>query len=150
MFISKEIQQEIDAVMQANFDPIEEIFEIKRCVLRRLKDEKASPQFQMQKYYPEVFSNLRETQVCKMDECCSINLKRGITNGYYRENLNELFVTRMYISGMLNLKNEALFNATQLSPKQLYEEFLIYHIRSIVTEKGLQRLTEIENQINHE
>jgi len=55
----------------------------------------------------------------------------------------------LYISGMMNLKNEELFKATDLTPKQLYEEFLCYHLRSIVTNKGLQRLIEIETQLNH-
>ena len=142
--ISQEIQQEIDTVMKSDFNPIEELFEIKRCVLTRLKDEKASPQFQMQKYYPEVYQRLRESQVCKMDECCSVNLSRGIKNGYYRKNLNENFITRLYISGMLNLKDEALFKDTDLSPKQLYEEFLSYHLRSIVTPKGLEILKQTE------
>ena len=144
LFISGEIQQEIDAVMKFNFNPVQELFEIKRCVLKRLKDEKASPQFQMQKYYPEIYHNLRDTQVCKMDECCSINLKRGIEQGFYRKNLNEIFITRLYISGMLNLKNEELFKNTDLTPKQLYEEFLSYHLRSIVTPKGLETLKQIE------
>ena len=143
-FITDEIQQEIDSIMQADFNPIEELFEIKRCVLKRLKDEKASPQFQMQKYYPDIFHRLRESQVCKMDECCSINLKRGIEKGFYRKDLNEVFITRLYISGMLNLKNEELFKNTDLSPKQLYEEFLAYHLRSIVTPKGLKILKQTE------
>jgi AcrR family transcriptional regulator len=143
-FISTEIQLEIDNIMKAELNPIEELFEIKRCVLKRLKDEKASPQFQMQKYYPEIYQRLRNSQVCKMDECCSINLKRGITLGYYRENINEVFITRLYISGMLNLKNEELFKDTDLTPKQLYEEFLIYHLRSIATTKGLEILKQTE------
>jgi hypothetical protein len=79
-----------------------------------------------------------------MYECCSINLKRGITLGYYRENINEVFITRLYISGMLNLKNEELFKDTDLTPKQLYEEFLIYHLRSIATTKGLEILKQTE------
>lgn len=143
-YISHEIQLEIDEVMKSDFNPIEELFEIKRCVLKRLKDEKSSPQFQMQKYYPEIYQRLRNNQVCKMDECCTINLSRGIKKGYYRENLNESFITRLYISGMLNLKNEELFKDTELSPKQLYEEFLSYHLRSIVTPKGLEILKQIE------
>lgn len=149
-FVSCGIQEEIDHIMQQGFDPIEELFEIKRCVLQRLKDEKTSPQFQMQKYYPEIYSNLRDTQVCKMDECCSLNIERGMNLGYYRNNLNKTFIARLYISGMLNLKNEELFKSTELSPKQLYEEFLSYHLRSIVTPKGLERLIKIENQLNHE
>lgn len=149
-FITDGIQEEIDQIMQMEHNPIEELFEVKRCVLKRLKDEKASPQFQMQKYYPEIFQRLRESQVCKMDECCSTNLKRGIAQGFYRSDLNEVFITRLYISGMLNLKNEELFKSTDLTPKQLYEEFLSYHLRSIVTPQGLKRLINLENKKYHE
>lgn len=148
-YITKGIQHEIDQIMMADFNPIRELFEIKRCVLKRLKDEKSSPQFQLQRYYPEVYVRLRQTQVCKMDECCSSNLKRGIAQGDYRSNLNQVFITRLYISGMLNLKNEELFKSTDLTPKQLYEEFLSYHLRSIVTSQGLERLIEIENQMKN-
>jgi hypothetical protein len=47
---------------------------------------------------------------------------------------------------MLNLKDEELFKDSQLSPKELYEEFLKYHLRSIVDIKGKQRLIELEKQ----
>jgi hypothetical protein len=46
---------------------------------------------------------------------------------------------------MLNLKDEELFKDSHLSPKELYEQFLKYHLRSIVDKKGLQRLIELEN-----
>ncbi len=149
LFVRNHIHEQIDHIMQQNFDPIQELFEIKRMVLRRLKDEKSSPQYQMQKYYPEIFAKLKDSQVCKMDECCTQNLERGIQLGLYREDLNRIFITRLYISGMMNLKNEELFQVTELSPKQLYEEFLSYHLRSIVTEKGLSRLIELETNLHH-
>lgn len=149
MYVRTQIHEEIDHIMQQKFDPIQELFEIKRMVLRRLKDEKTSPQYQMQKYYPAIFNKLKDSQVCKMDDCCTQNLARGIELNLYRSDLNPVFITRLYISGMMNLKNEELFEVTELSPKHLYEEFLRYHLRSIVTKKGLQRLIEIETQLNH-
>lgn len=149
MYVRTQIHEEIDHIMQQNFNPIQELFEIKRMVLRRLKDEKTSPQYQMQKYYPAIFHKLKDSQVCKMDDCCTQNLARGIELNLYRSDLNPVFITRLYISGMMNLKNEELFEVTNLTPKQLYEEFLRYHLRSIVTNEGLQRLIEIETQLNH-
>jgi hypothetical protein len=80
-----------------------------------------------------------------MDECCTNNVARGIQLGYYRKDLNIVFVVRSYISGMMNLKDQELFKSTDLSPKQLYEEFLIYHLRSITTIKGKKRLESLLN-----
>jgi len=143
-FVKDQIHEEIDLVIAKELNPIEELYEIKRTVMKRLKDEKSSPQYQMEKYYPELYKRLRQSQFEKMLTCVQKNVDRGINEGWYREEIHRIFTTRIYIAGMFNLKDEAFFKATDLSQKQLYEEFLNYHMRSIVTEQGLERLKEIE------
>lgn len=143
--VKQKIDQEIDNVISRQFDPINEMIEIKKCIMRRLKNQKSSPQYQLQKYYPKVYLKLRDSQICKMDNCCTENVKRGVDQGFYRDDLNITFVVRSYISGMLNLKDEDLFKSTDLSPQELYEEFLIYHLRSITTQKGKDRLNALLN-----
>ncbi len=143
-FVKDQIHEEIDLVIAKELNPIEELYEIKRTVMKRLKDEKSSPQYQMEKYYPELYKRLRQSQFEKMLTCVQKNVDRGINEGWYREEIHRIFTTRIYIAGMFNLKDEAFFKATDLSKKQLYEEFLNYHMRSIVTEQGLERLKEIE------
>lgn len=146
-FIRDRIHAEIDLVQLKSLDPIEEMIEIKKVVMKRLKNEKSSPQFQFQKYYPKIYAKMRESQVCKMEDCISKNIERGVEEGYYREDIHKVFTRRIYISGMLNLKDEELFKDSHLSPKELYEEFLKYHLRSIVDTKGLERLNELEKQL---
>lgn len=143
-FVKNQIHEEIDKVIAKELDPIDELFEIKRTVMKRLKDEKASPQYQMEKYYPELYQRLRKSQYEKMLTCVQNNVDRGIKEAWYRPEIHRIFTTRIYIAGMFNLKDEAFFKATDLTQKQLYEEFLNYHMRSIVTEQGLKRLKEIE------
>lgn len=145
-YIRDRIHKEIDEVQIQQLDPIEEMFEIKRVVMKRLKNEKSSPQFQFQKYYPRIYDKMRQSQVCKMEESISKNIDRGVKDDYYRKDLHKVFTCKIYISGMLNLKDEELFKDSQLTPKELYEEFLKYHLRSIVDTKGKQRLIELEKQ----
>ncbi|NEV92585.1 TetR/AcrR family transcriptional regulator [Psychroflexus sp. YR1-1] len=146
-FIRDRIHAEIDLVQLKNLDPIEEMIEIKRVVMKRLKNEKTSPQFQFQRYYPKIYAKMRESQVCKMEDCIGKNIERGVDEGYYRKDIHKVFTCRIYIAGMLNLKDEELFKDSHLSPKELYEEFLKYHLRSIVDAKGLQRLIELEKHL---
>ena len=143
-FIRDRIHAEIDLVQLKNLDPIEEMIAIKRVVMNRLKDEKASPQFQFQKYYPKIYAKMRETQISKMEDCIGKNIERGVEEGYYRKDIHKVFTCRIYIAGMLNLKDEELFKDSHLTPKELYEEFLKYHLRSIVDNKGYQRLNSLE------
>ena len=143
IFIRDKIHQEIDQIISKHYDPIQEMFEIKKVVMRRLKNQKSSPQYQLQKYYPKIFDNLKQSQVSKMEDCITLNIERGLEEKYYRQDINKIFVCKIYISGMLNLKDEELFKDSELTPKQLYEEFM----RSIVDTKGKSRLAELEKQI---
>jgi len=146
-FIRDKIHAEIDLVQLKNLDPIEEMIEIKRVVMKRLKNEKSSPQFQFQKYYPKIYAKMRDSQICKMEECIGKNIERGVKENYYRQDIHKVFTCRIYIAGMLNLKDEELFKDSQLSPKELYEQFLKYHLRSITDTKGYKRLLELEKQL---
>ena len=49
----------IDQIVCLKKNPIEELYEIKRFVMMRLKDEKTSPIYQLQKYYPKIFETLK-------------------------------------------------------------------------------------------
>lgn len=143
------ISEEIDAVCSLQKNPIEEMYAIKKIVLSHLKDEKASPQYQLQKYYPKIFEDIKTKQFEVMEGCMVENIKKGIHLGVYRENLNIDFLSRIYFSGIISLKNHDLFPVTIFPMTSLMDDFLEYHIRGIATEKGQQLLNTIINS-NHE
>jgi AcrR family transcriptional regulator len=62
------ISHGIDCICELNKNPIEEVYEIKKFVMTHLKDEKSSPQYQLQKYYPKISGTLKEKQLEKMLE----------------------------------------------------------------------------------
>ena len=53
---------EIDKIIEASENPIKELYDIKMFVMECLKDEKASPQYQLQKYYPAIYEQLKLKQ----------------------------------------------------------------------------------------
>ena len=72
------ISHGIDCICALEKNPIEEIYDIKRFVSEHLKDEKSSPQYQLQKYYPKIFNSLKNKQFEVMYQCVNTNLNRGI------------------------------------------------------------------------
>ena len=72
------ISNGIDEIVSVQKDPIEELYEIKKFVMCHLKDEKSSPQYQLQKYYPKLHDTLKKKQFEVMQECVLDNIKRGI------------------------------------------------------------------------
>lgn len=138
-----QINSGIDFICANGKNPIEELYDIKKFVISHLKDEKSSPQYQLQKYYPKIYANLREKQYEMMQECTINNIERGLELGIYRENLNVEFVSRIYISGVASIKDRRFFPVGNFSPKELQDHFLEYHLRGIVTPKGRKILNDI-------
>ena len=64
----------IDGICALKMNPIDEIFSIKRFVMDHLKDEKSSPQYQLQKYYPKIYASLMQKQFDVMQDCVIDNL----------------------------------------------------------------------------
>ncbi|MGD1945992.1 MAG: TetR/AcrR family transcriptional regulator [Croceivirga sp.] len=140
-----EISNGIDEIVALKKNPIEELYEIKKFVMTRLKNEKASPQYQLQKYYPKLFSSLKDKEFCVMQECVVDNVKRGMEIGIYRENLDVQFVARIYFSGAISLGDLDLFPSSMFTKLELEDYYLEYHLRGIVTPKGRKILNEIIN-----
>lgn len=139
------ISHGIDCICELNQNPIEELYEIKKFVMLHLKDEKSSPQFQLQKYYPEIFNTLKVKQFETMQRCTVRNLKKGVKLGLYRENLDLELISRLYFIGVSGIKNDMLFPIEKFSKVKLMEDYLEYHLRGIVTQKGLITLNKFIN-----
>ncbi|MBT8312049.1 MAG: TetR/AcrR family transcriptional regulator [Flavobacteriaceae bacterium] len=149
MHVFDHIAQGIDHICSLNKNPVEELYEIKRFVMQHLKDEKSSPEFQLQKYYPQIHKTLNDKKYEMMRECVINNVKEGIAMGIYRENLDPEFIARIYFSGVTSLKDQRLFPSTKYTSTQLMDDYLEYHLRGIVTPKGRNILNAIINS-NHE
>lgn len=143
------ISEGIDQICSFKKNPIEELYEIKKFMMMQLKDEKSSPQYQLQKYYPQIHETVKSMQFEVMKECVVDNIKRGIEIGIYRENLNIDFVSRIYFSGVTSIKDQKLFPIETFPVVKVVDEYLEYHLRGIVTPKGRGILNEIINS-NHE
>jgi len=133
----------IDGICERQENPINELYEIKKYVLEHLKDEQSSPMYQLQKYYPKIHKELRARQYDYMQNCVVDNIQRGLEQGLFRENINIGFVSRIYFMGMNSIKDREIFEEDQYPSKKLYDMYLEYHLRGIVTPKGRKLLNEL-------
>ena len=132
----------VDHICTLGKNPIEEMYEMKRYVMVHLKDERSSPQYQLQKYYPNTFKVLQQRQFNMMQDCILKNLQKGIDQGIYRDNLDPDFIIRIYFSGVNAIKNVDLFPPKLNGIIDIMDNFLEYHLRGIVSPKGLSILNE--------
>lgn len=132
----------IDHIRSLEKNPIEEIYSIKKFVMEHLKDEKSSPQYQLQKYYPEIFNTLKGKQFNLMQTCVGNNLNTGIKQGLYRDTIDVDFISRIYFNSMIAIKDKDLFPLKKFSMNMLMNNYLEYHLRGVCTNKGLEILNK--------
>ena len=132
----------IDGICEASHNPIEELYDVKMFVMHHLKNEQSSPQFQLKKYYPQIHEVLKVKQFEKMHDSVRDSLQKGIDTELFRSNINVDFISRMYFNGMMGIKDDAIFPKEIYNMDYLMESYLEYHLRAIVTDKGLTTLNK--------
>ena len=138
------VTEEINRICQQSKNPIIELHDIKMFMMRHIKNEKISPQYQLEKYYPEIFHELSDKQLHFMIGCVSKSLNEGVATGLFRSNLNIPFIARLYFNGMMGIKNQRLFPAELFQHSQLMSDYLEYHLRAICTESGIAIYNTLE------
>jgi len=141
--LMEEINAGIERLRAQKLNPIVENFEVKVFVQRLLKNEKTSPQFQLKKYYPEIYNTFSNRKFEIAQRSIIENLERGIRSGHYRSNIPISFVSRLHFAGMLGVKDKTLFPEEEYSNNKLMDYLLEYHLRAICTPKGVELLEEL-------
>ncbi|MDD7887938.1 TetR/AcrR family transcriptional regulator [Flavivirga sp. 57AJ16] len=132
----------IDTICEASKNPIEELYDIKMFVMHHLKSQKSSPQFQLKKYYPQIYDVLKLRRFEKMHDSVKESLQKGVDTELFRSNINVDFISRMYFNGMTGIKDASIFPSEIYTLNYLMESYLEYHLRAIVTQKGLNILNK--------
>lgn len=133
----------INCICELEKNPIEELYAIKSFVMEHLKNEKSSPQYQLQKYYPDLYKTLKIKQLEVMQDCIIGNLKRGVAQNEYRKEIDFEFISRIYFNGINGIKDEEVFPHNNFDPQYLLDTYLEYHIRAIATKKGIQTMEKL-------
>jgi AcrR family transcriptional regulator len=136
----------IDCICNKSNNPIEELYDIKMFVMNYLKNEKTSPQYQLKKYYPQIYQRLHLKQFEKMHKSVKDSIQKGIDTKLFRPNIDVEFISRMYFNGMSGIKDDTIFPSEKFTMDYLMESYLEYHLRAICNENGLVILNQFINK----
>lgn len=145
-FIFERVMLEIEGIChKKDENPIKNLFEINEFINDKLQED-SNTEFQLQKYYPDIYDTINEKKFTVVIEGITENLQKGIAQGLYRPDIDIPIVSRFYYNGTTMLKNRNIFPQDQYSFIKLIHQYLVYHIRAIATEKGLK---ELDRHLNH-
>lgn len=136
------ISSGIDNICTLGYNSIEEIYVVRNFMTKVLNNETASPFYQLQKFFPKIFTCLRKKQFEKLHDCMLMNITKGINDGLFRADIDPEFTARMYFTGLTGIKDTDIFPSADFEVQELTGKFIEYHLRSIVTEKGFKILSD--------
>ena len=141
--IQTKLVEEFNEIRKNAGNPIIELFQVKKEVMKILGNTETAPQFQLQKFYPEIYKELKDREFDLVGKNLQKSLERGINSGYFRKEINIDFIMRIYLNGLAGVRDINLFPLSEFKVEQVLEEFIEYHLRAISTKKGLSLLNRI-------
>jgi AcrR family transcriptional regulator len=154
-FIDNEIlrrQSEICKCFGIGYNAIEELFEISIFMNKMMRDQNPATEYDLKKYYPVHYQKTVKARREGIYEYILLNLKKGIKEGLYREEMNKEIIAKLYLSRIEDSHIHELFTKEEFTSMKLFVEILTYHVRGIATERGIiileNKIKEIETAYN--
>jgi len=131
------INAKIEDIISKEYNPVAELFEIKKSIQRFFEVTDTSPLYQLKKHYPETHEKLMS---CERDECHFFfrqNIERGIEMGLYRKETDIDTSTLFYYTLMMHINENTVL---EKDIHKLDFALLEYHTRAIATPAGIDEL----------
>ncbi|MEZ4954676.1 MAG: TetR/AcrR family transcriptional regulator [Saprospiraceae bacterium] len=131
-------QAEINQFVNNSKDALDELNKIGLTVIRNIEDVSPSTLYDLQKYYRTAFDILMKEQNEFVYTCFFQNIKRGISEGLFRSDINPEIVARIFSSSSFFLVDALSDPSIIFTRKQMIKELYNYHVRGIATPKGVK------------
>lgn len=125
---------------------VHEIFLASEVSENILKSLNASILFDLEKYHPKTFQQFKAYKYDFLYHNIADNLKRGIEEDIYRNDINIDVITRMRLSTILLSWNTEIYPPGQYKLMEVEHHIQLHFLYGIVNSKGFQLIQEYSLQ----
>ncbi len=142
---------EMSTIAGKNLNAIDENLEISKYVIGKIQQVHPSIFFELERYYPEAWNLLQESRNGFTGEMIYNNIKKGMEEGLFREDIHVEIATRLWLSRLNAIFQPQLFPIHEFELSEVYNQMFVHQIRGLASEKGLKYLEErIEPKLKKE
>lgn len=134
-------EADVTEIVNNSKDAIDEMLSICRYFISFLREMKPTIVFDLQKYYPSIWNIIESEHFSFIEKVIKANLIKGIESNLYRPEINTDIITKLYIIKSKELANEDIFPSKEYPKPESFEQFFIYHLYGVASEKGRKHLT---------
>jgi len=137
-------RQKVIELENENYDPITEQYELAKFVIETLSKINPVLHSDLEHFFPEAWVYLNEYFNGFVFESLHRNLVRGQMEGVYHKYFKPDIVARFFATRIDIIFDGELFPSSEFNFKDIYLEYLMYHLNSIVSEKGKNTLKTLD------
>jgi TetR/AcrR family transcriptional regulator, cholesterol catabolism regulator len=135
------VQDAVWAVEESNKlgeNAIDQLLNVSRKVCIEMQHFNPSITFDMQKYYPEIYRKFNHSKKEIIYNQIVENMRRGIDEGFYRNDLPVELVARLYVQKLEHINDPEFLQSEDFSFSNMFQVMFDNHIRGISNPKGLE------------
>jgi AcrR family transcriptional regulator len=137
---SCEHDKRMSSILESEMNAIELLLLVSKHTLEMLRSLHPPLLFDLRKYYPELTKELIISKKSDVFNKVKSNLLKGIEEGFYRDDLNPDIIASLYIKRLDDVFFENEAYAKDFPQHEVFKQLFIYHLRGIVSSKGLKYL----------
>lgn len=129
----------------ASINAIAEMFAVNNSVGEMIRSFNPIMFYDLQKYHPKAWLAFREFRNLYVLAKIVENIHRGITEGYYRTDLNIEILSRMRIEQVDMTFNYDIYPPTIFQFDKVMEELTFHFLYGLVNQKGFELINQYKN-----
>lgn len=137
-----------DKLKQRELNAIDELLEISKRVNDEYEKFTPSNIFDLKKYYPDVIREHFENEKKLTAKVLIENLEKGITQGFYRSDLDVELIAMLYVKKIEVLHTGGFWEDADVRFEKVFEIMFESHIRGIVNQTGLAYFEPRKSHLN--
>lgn len=130
----------MDKLKDSSCNAIEQLVKVSQKVNALMQDHSPSYEYDLKKYYPEIYARLMSEKRSMMYDSMIANIRQGKEEGLYREDVDEEIISKLQLIRMENMHSSEIFSEEELHTREFFREMFTYHIRGLATARGLEVL----------
>ncbi len=140
----------LDNNFDNNQDAIDILFTVSREMASKFFSLSPSVTYKYKELFPVIFQKHIEKRIDFIFKKISINLRKGISQELYRNDVSIELVARLYISRLIDLHNPDNFPPQDFSFNTMFMQMFESFVKSIATERGIRHFKHKKDQAKAE
>jgi TetR/AcrR family transcriptional regulator, cholesterol catabolism regulator len=132
----------LSSIYNKDKNAIDELYEIDEVIIHLFKSMHVSLISELKKHYLESWEVIENFKTNFLFNLIETNIKKGIRQNLYRQNLNPNIISKIFINRSESLVDGQLYSDKNIDLRDILKEHRVYHVRGIASLKGTQHLEE--------